>query len=240
MLMPDRPAPVSAPRRVRSFVRRGGRVTTAQARALEELWPQFGIEYTPDALDLDSVFGRQAPRVLEIGFGSGDALLALATAHPEQDFVGIEVHEPGVGRVLLRARESALTNLRVIRHDAVEVLERQIPAGSLDEILVFFPDPWPKKRHHKRRLIQPAFAELLATRLRPGAVLRLATDWEHYALQMLDVLGQCDGLENCNAVGGFAARPASRPLTRFERRGQRLGHSVWDLEFRRVEPVFRQ
>jgi tRNA (guanine-N7-)-methyltransferase len=219
-------------RRVRSYVRRGGRITDAQARAVVELWPRYGIDFTPAVLDLDAVFGRRAERVLEIGFGNGDVLLALAAGQPHRDFLGIEVHDPGVGRVLAQAVRAGLTNLRVMRHDAVEVLEQQIPHESLDEVLIFFPDPWPKKRHHKRRLLQPAFVETLAARLRPGGVLRVATDWEPYAQQILEVLGACARLENCAPDSGFAPRPPLRPLTRFERRGERLGHSVWDLEFR--------
>ncbi len=219
------------PRPVRSFVRRQGRMTAGQKRALEVLWPRFGLDFTDEPLALARVFGRERPRVLEIGFGNGDVLLALAAAHPQQDFLGIEVHEPGVGHLLLGAHAARLHNLRAICHDAVEVLERQIPDGTLQEILIFFPDPWPKKRHHKRRLIQPAFLELAARKLVPGGILRLATDWQHYALQMLEALNSCALLRNCSPTGGFVARPQSRPLTRFERRGQRLGHSVWDLAF---------
>jgi len=233
--MPEKP-PIAeqAHRRVRSFVRRGGRITAAQSRALQDLWPRFGVEFSPPALDLDALFGRRAGRVLEIGFGNGDTLLALAAQQPERDFLGIEVHEPGVGRVLLNANQAGLTNIRVSRHDAVEVLEHQLPPSSFDEILLFFPDPWPKKRHHKRRLVQPPFVDLLARRLRPGGVLRLATDWEHYARQMLDVLSTSTLLCNAAPGGTFAERPESRPATRFEKRGRRLGHGVWDLEFRRA------
>jgi len=223
----------TTPRRVRSFVRRTGRITAAQERALGELWPQYGIEFTPAVADLDQVFARRAPRVLEIGFGNGETLLSLAQSHPEQDFIGIEVHEPGVGRVMLRAQEAGLTNLRVSKHDAVEVLERQLAPESLAQALIFFPDPWPKSRHHKRRLVQPAFVTLLASRLQQGGVLRLATDWQHYADQMLEVLAACDDLRNCSPEGGFVERPNLRPPTRFEMRGRRLGHGVWDLAFER-------
>jgi tRNA (guanine-N7-)-methyltransferase len=219
-------------RRVRSFVRRGGRTTPAQARALVEAWPRFGVPDEPVRLELDLVFGRRAARVLEIGFGNGDTLLSLARAQPERDFLGIEVHDPGVGRLLLGVQEANLTNVRVVKQDAVEVLESRLAEASLDEILIFFPDPWPKKRHHKRRLIQPRFVELLAQRLRSHGVLRLATDWEPYALQMLEVLSACSLLENAASDGGFVPRPVLRPPTRFERRGQRLGHGVRDLEFR--------
>lgn len=239
--------PEESPRRgIRSFVLRAGRITPAQQRALEEVWPRLGVDLPADcaALDLDAVFGRAAPHALEIGFGNGENLLALAAAEPARDFIGVEVHRAGVGHLLLRADEAGLSNLRVICHDAVEVLERHIAPGTLDEVLVLFPDPWHKKRHHKRRLIQPAFVELVASRLRPGGRLQLATDWEPYARQMLEVLSACPALRNlapeagtAAAVGaepGFVPRPAWRALTRFERRGHRLGHGVWDLSFGKV------
>jgi len=219
-------------RSVRSFVVRGGRTTLAQQRALRELWPRYGVDFAPEPLDLDRLFGRQAQRVLEIGFGNGEHLAALAAAHPERDYLGIEVHPPGVGRLLLLIEAHALANVRVIGHDAVEVLERQIPPDSLDEVLILFPDPWPKKRHHKRRLIQPPFAARLAERLRPGARLQVATDWQPYAEHMLTVLSGCPALENVAPSGGFAPRSERSP-TRFERRGERLGHEVHELEFRR-------
>jgi tRNA (guanine-N7-)-methyltransferase len=228
---------VPARRRVRSFVRREGRITAAQTRALEELWPRYGLTFEGRLLDLDAVFGRRALRVIEIGFGNGEALLECAQRNPERDFIGIEVHAPGVGRVLRRIRELELTNLRIAHHDAVEVLDQQIPDAAIAEILIFFPDPWPKKRHHKRRLIQPEFATLLARKLAPGGVLRLATDWQHYAEQMLEVLSACHMLRNCATDGGYVTRPPSRQPTRFEVRGQRLGHGVWDLAFERREDV---
>ncbi|HUJ53967.1 MAG TPA: tRNA (guanosine(46)-N7)-methyltransferase TrmB, partial [Steroidobacteraceae bacterium] len=181
-----------------------------------------------------TLFSRTAPCTLEIGFGNGENLLALAAAHPERDFLGIEVHRPGVGRLLLGLEARALGNVRVICHDAVEVLEQQIAPGSLAEILILFPDPWPKKRHHKRRLLQEPFAEVLASRLSRGGVLRLATDWQPYALQMLEVLSAVRGLENLAADRAFSDRPLERAPTRFERRGERLGHRVWDLCFRRA------
>jgi tRNA (guanine-N7-)-methyltransferase len=232
--MSGSPAPETQRRRVRSFVRRGGRITAAQARALQELWPAFGIDFAPQPLDLERAFGRRASRLLEIGFGNGEALLAIARERTDWDCLGIEVYESGVGRLLLQAHELGLRNLRVWCHDAVEVLEQQLPDSSIDETLVFFPDPWPKKRHHKRRLIQPAFAAVLARKLVPGGVLRLATDWQPYAEQMLEVLNACELLVNCAPDQAFAPRPAIRPPTRFERRGQRLGHGVWDLEYRRA------
>jgi tRNA (guanine-N7-)-methyltransferase len=237
MIGPTDPMPEAPHRRVRSFVRRGGRITVAQARALQELWPGFGIDFAPAPLDLDRVFGRRAPRLLEIGFGNGETLFAIAHERRDWDCLGIEVYEAGVGRLLLQAHDAGLANLRVICHDAVEVLDQQLPDSSIAEALVFFPDPWPKKRHHKRRLIQPKFAALLARKLVPHGVLRLATDWQPYAEQMLDVLNACELLVNAAADRRFAPRPAIRPPTRFERRGQRLGHGVWDLEYRKSEVV---
>ncbi len=221
------------PRAIRSFVTRAGRITSAQERALETLWPKYGIE-PHGVLDLDAVFGRAAPRTAEIGFGNGENLLALAAAHPERDYLGIEVHRPGVGRVLLGLEQRALSNVRLLCHDAVEVLERHLPEDCLDEILVLFPDPWPKKRHHKRRLIQAPFVTLLAGRLKPGGRVHLATDWAPYAEQMLVVLGAEARLRNLAPQGGFVTRPEERAATRFERRGERLGHQVWDLAFVRL------
>jgi tRNA (guanine-N7-)-methyltransferase len=220
-------------RSVRSFVVRAGRMTVAQERAWRELWPRYGIEDGPDLLDFRALFGRAALVTLEIGFGNGESLATLAAAHPERDFLGVEVHRPGVGHLMLRAEAADLHNLRIACRDAVEVLECRIPDASLQEVLLYFPDPWPKKRHHKRRLVQPAFVDLVARKLRPGGVFRLATDWQHYAEQMLAVAGACGRLRNESAAGGYAARPESRPLTRFELRGQRLGHEVWDLAFSR-------
>jgi tRNA (guanine-N7-)-methyltransferase len=225
---------VEHPRSIRSFVTRAGRITEAQQRALDELWPKYGVEADADALDFAALFGRHAPRVVEIGFGNGENLAALARAHPERDYLGIEVHRAGVGRLMLAAETLQLTNLRIVCHDAVEVLENRLPASSLDEVLILFPDPWPKKRHHKRRLIQTAFVELLATRVKRGGVVRLATDWEPYAVQMLEVLTACTSFTNLGAKSGFIERPAERVVTRFEQRGTRLGHGVWDLAFQRT------
>jgi tRNA (guanine-N7-)-methyltransferase len=208
-------------------------MTSGQSRALDDLWPRFGVSYSPAPLDLSSLFGRDAPRTLEIGFGNGEHLADLAAAHPERDYFGIEVHRPGVGHLLMLAQERGLTNLRVSDHDAVEVLRQQLPAASLDEVLILFPDPWHKKRHHKRRLIQPAFVELLASRLKADGILRLATDWEAYAQQMLDVLRGSPGFINLSTSGDWMPRPQGRAPTRFEKRGARLGHGVWDLAFRR-------
>lgn len=221
------------PRGVRSFVLRAGRMTDGQQRALDMLWPQFGLEFSPTPCDLDALFGRQAPRVLEIGFGNGDNLIQMASHRPEADFLGIEVHRPGVGRVLLDVERLGLRNVRVSDHDAVEVIGEQLTEGCLDEALVLFPDPWHKKRHHKRRLLNEPFVALLASRLKSGGMLRAATDWEPYAVSMLEVLGACPLLQNTAAEGAYVPRPPSRQPTRFERRGERLGHGVWDLAFRR-------
>jgi len=221
-------------RPIRSFVMRAGRMTVGQARALEELWPRYGVEYSPAPVALEQLFGRQAPRTLEIGFGNGEHLASLAASHPERDYFGIEVHRPGVGHLLMLAEKNGLTNLRASSHDAVEVLRDQVSPGSLDEVLLLFPDPWHKKRHHKRRLVQPPFVELVASRLASGGVFKLATDWENYAQQMLEVLSAANALfENLSPTGDWVPRPDERAPTRFEKRGARLGHGVWDLAFRR-------
>jgi tRNA (guanine-N7-)-methyltransferase len=221
-------------RHIRSFVLRAGRMTPAQERALTELWPLYGVDLASDALDLEAVFGRRAPRCLEIGFGVGEVIGNLAETHAHIDYLGIEVHRPGVGRLLLRAAQANARNLRVICHDAVEVLRDKIPDDSFDEILVFFPDPWHKKRHHKRRLIEPAFVDSLAAKLRTGGVLRLATDWQAYAEQMLAVCNSSRRLASLSVDGTYVARPDFRPVTRFERRGARLGHGVWDLAYKKA------
>lgn len=220
-------------RTIRSYVIRRGRSTVAQERALTEIWPKYGLELTAEPLDFETTFGRAAPVMLEIGFGAGEALLSFAQTHPEWNCLGIEVHPPGVGHLLLGIENAQLSNVRVIMHDAVEVLERHLAPGSISLVHIFFPDPWPKKRHHKRRLIQPDFVRLLARVLAPGGVLRLATDWEHYAQHMRETLDASPHLQNRAGASGFVARPIDRPLTRFEKRGQRLGHGVWDLEYER-------
>ncbi len=217
-------------RSIRSFVLRAGRMGTGQMRALEELGPRFLIPYATAPLDLNNAFGRDAPKVLEIGFGMGTATAAIAQSHPETDYLGVEVHTPGVGALLKSIGEIGLSNLRIIQHDAVEVLEHMLPDASLDGVHIFFPDPWHKKRHHKRRLIQPDFVALLVRKLKPGGYLHLATDWADYAHQMLDVLSANPSLSN--TVEAYAPRPEYRPLTKFEQRGVRLGHGVWDLIFR--------
>jgi tRNA (guanine-N7-)-methyltransferase len=228
---PPTPSAEAPLRPIRSFVLRQGRLSPAQRRALDELMPRYGIAFTPAPLDFDRVFGRRAPRVLEIGFGMGDTTVAIAEAQPERDFLGVEVHAPGVGSLLRRAAERGLANLRVIRHDATEVVAAMIPHGSLAAIHVFFPDPWPKKRHHKRRLLKPEFVHELALRLAPDGRLHVATDWEEYAHEILATLAAEPLLANVGA--GFVPRPDHRPLTRFEIRGVRLGHRVWDAIFRR-------
>lgn len=226
-------------RRIRSFVLRAGRITDAQTRALEAQWSRFGVDLPSGTgvapLELDGMFRRSAPRSVEIGFGNGDNLLGLAVGHPERDFLGIEVHRAGVGHLLIEAAAADLHNVRVVCHDAVEVFERHLAPNSLDEVLILFPDPWHKTRHHKRRLIQPAFVDTLASRLRPGGQLHLATDWEPYAVHMLEILGAHPAFRNlASSPEGFMPRPEWRALTRFERRGQRLGHGVWDLSFERL------
>jgi tRNA (guanine-N7-)-methyltransferase len=222
-------------RHIRSFVLRAGRMTPAQERALTELWPTYGLDMSAEPLDLGAIFGRRGPRCLEIGFGVGEVIGSLAENHPHIDYVGIEVHRPGVGRLLLRAEQARVRNLRVICHDAVEVLKDRIPNDSFDEILVFFPDHWHKKRHHKRRLIDPAFVASAAAKLRSGGVLRLATDWQAYAEQMLAVCNASPHLASLSADRTYVPRPDFRPATRFERRGARLGHGVWDLAYTKLE-----
>ncbi len=218
-------------RAIRSYVLRQGRLSNAQRHAIETLASAYRIAYSPEPLDLEQLFGRSAPKVLEIGFGMGETTAEIARSHPENDYLGIEVHTPGVGALLKRIGELSLANLRIIQHDAAEVLRDMIRPGSLSGVHIFFPDPWPKKRHHKRRLIQPQLASLLARSLAPGGYLHVATDWEDYALQILEVLSNEPAL--ANTAERFAPRPESRPLTKFERRGLTLGHEVWDVVFKK-------
>ena len=208
-------------------------MSNAQRRAHETLLPRFGVPYSPAPLDLDALFGRGAPRVLEIGSGMGETTADIATAHPEMDYLAVEVHTPGVGSLLKQIEERSLSNVRVVQHDAVDVIEHMLAPQSLDGIHIFFPDPWPKKRHHKRRLVQPELVKLLSSRLKPGGYVHVATDWEEYAQQMLEVLKTEPALTNTAA--GYAPRPEYRPLTKFEERGLKLGHGVWDLVFTRRE-----
>ena len=221
------------PRSIRSFVTRAGRITEAQERALEDLWPKYGVEFATAPLDLDALFGRQAPKTVEIGFGNGEAL-AWASEHDQaRDFIGVEVHGPGVGRLMNALASNDARNVRLWRHDAVEVLEKEIAPDSLDEVRIWFPDPWHKKRHHKRRLIQPAFVQLLASRVKLGGLLHLATDWADYAAHMREVLETSSAWCNRRGEGGYVQRPPWRIETRFEQRGLRLGHGVWDLLYDR-------
>jgi tRNA (guanine-N7-)-methyltransferase len=216
---------------IRSYVLRQGRFSRGQQRAYAELLPRLGVPYRPEPLNFREIFGRDAPVVVEIGSGMGETTARIALENPATDYLAIEVHAPGVGSLLKQVEESGVTNLRVVQHDAVEVLRDMVPEASLGAIHVFFPDPWPKKRHHKRRLIQPAFVALAATRLAAGGCLHVATDWQEYADHVLAVLSQTPGLRN--TAQDFAPRPATRPETKFERRGIRLGHGVWDIVFTR-------
>ncbi len=236
---PTRPVDEKHHRPIRSFVRREGRLTPAQQRALDELWPRFGIDNDGTPLDFNALFGRSAPRVLEIGFGNGASLAQLAESHPDRDYLGLEVHRPGVGHLLMAVDKGALTNVRVICDDAMEVLRHRLPAGCLDAVLLFFPDPWPKKRHHKRRIVNPEFLSLVAAALKPGGRLHMATDWEPYAEHMFEALSACRQFRNSVAGGDYATgavdRPDSRPVTKYENRGRRLGHGVWDYVFVREQ-----
>ncbi|HET7098402.1 MAG TPA: tRNA (guanosine(46)-N7)-methyltransferase TrmB [Casimicrobiaceae bacterium] len=228
---PQAAAIVRRHRPVRSFVLRQGRISSAQQRALATLMPEYGIPFADHPLDFDRAFGRAAPRVLEIGFGMGETTAAIAQMRPDDDFLAIEVHSPGVGALLRRIRELGLTNVRIVQHDAVELVAAMIPEASLAGVHVFFPDPWPKKRHHKRRLLKPEFVHALALRLGTHGYLHVATDWETYAHEILDTLLAEPLLRN--TAQGFAPRPSYRPLTKFEARGLALGHRVWDIRFRR-------
>ena len=221
-------------RRIRSFVRREGRLTPGQQRALDELWPRYGLEHDSGVLDLDKVFGRSAPRVLEIGFGNGASLAEQAKQHPETDFLGIEVHRPGVGNLLQAIEREGLTNIRVMQEDAVEILRDQVPLVSLDKVQLFFPDPWHKKKHHKRRIVQLEFVAMLRERLKQGGLFHMATDWQHYAEHMLETMRAAEGFRNTSSTADYVPRPDSRPITKFEKRGHRLGHGVWDLVFEKV------
>ncbi|MGK3124543.1 tRNA (guanosine(46)-N7)-methyltransferase TrmB [Candidatus Pantoea formicae] len=222
-------------RRIRSFVRRQGRLTKGQQLALDNYWPEMGVEFQQEPLDLTALFGREAPVVLEIGFGMGASLVTMAQNNPHQNFLGLEVHAPGVGACLASAKEAGVENLRVMCHDAVEVLQKMIPDNSLRMVQLFFPDPWHKARHNKRRIVQVPFAELVMRKLKLGGVFHMATDWEDYATHMLEIMNSVDGYKNLSEGNDYVPRPETRPLTKFEQRGQRLGHGVWDLMFERVK-----
>jgi tRNA (guanine-N7-)-methyltransferase len=217
-------------RRIRSFVRREGRMTPAQKRAIEDLLPVYGLDTGKGENDFDKSFGRHAPRYLEIGFGMGASLLEMARINPDIDYIGIEVHRPGVGSLLLKLEQEAIENVRVINDDAVEVLKKDIPDQSLDAVFLFFPDPWHKKKHHKRRILQPDFVSMVASKLKTGGYFHMATDWEEYAEQMMEVMGQSTEFINAAGVNHYS-KQGQRPETKYERRGQRLGHGVWDLVF---------
>ena len=221
-------------RSIRSFVRRAGRLTASQQRAIEELWPRVGVEFDNAVLDLRALFGRKAPVVLEIGFGDGETFVQQAGDHPEWDFIGVEVHEPGIGHCLIRARESGIGNMRLIRHDAIEVLRYQIPDASLRRVNLYFPDPWPKKRHHKRRIVQPSFLDLIAERLEPGGSLCIATDWDDYAQHIDLAFDESDRFICKERRVHSGEAPLGRPQTKFERRGLALGHRIRDWRFERL------
>ena len=220
-------------RQVRSYVLRAGRLTEGQKRALQELWPRWGISHGEEPLDLEGLFGNARPVIMEIGFGNGDATWRMAKAHPEENYIGVEVHKPGVGHLLLKLEEHGLANVRIACDDAVDFLSRRIPDASLRGVRIYFPDPWPKKRHHKRRMIQAPFVDLLAVKMAAGGVLHLATDWEPYAVHMREVMHNSPAFENLAPNGGFSDKPVWRPQTKYEKRGERLGHGVFDLVYRR-------
>ena len=220
-------------RTIRSFVKREGRLTQGQLQALETQWPKYGVDYSEQALDFKQLFKRDAPTVLEIGFGNGDSLCEMAQASPDINYLGIEVHRPGVGRLLNSIEAAGCENLRVSNQDAIDVLEHQIPDNSLDRVQLFFPDPWHKKKHNKRRIVQEKFIQQLAKKLKPGGIFHLATDWEDYAQHMLSVLNSSNLFQNLSKDNTFVPKPTERPTTKFEKRGQRLGHGVWDLLFKK-------
>ena len=218
-------------RSIRSFVKRAGRMTASQQRALDALWPDYGVEYSAALLDLDDLFGRSAPRVLEIGFGNGDTLVIAATNTPDSDFIGIEVHDPGIGHCLIKAREAGIDNLRIIAHDAIDGLTHQVRDGSLARVNLYFPDPWPKKRHHKRRIVQPPFLDLLARKLSPGGKFCIATDWGNYAEHIDEVMTGRPDFTCSERREHDGNQPLDRQRTKFETRGLKRGHRIWDWQF---------
>ena len=233
-MSPNREFPARHFRRIRSFVLRSGRMTAAQQKAYDQHWPDKGLQISDGLVDIAAVFGRSGPTVLEIGFGMGQSLVAMAGAAPETNFIGVEVHVPGVGKLLHSMEQQGVENIRVYCDDAVEVLEQCIADNSLDRVQIYFPDPWHKKKHHKRRLIQSAFVQVLRQKLKKGGLVHLATDWEHYAEQMMDVMTAAKGFNNEADEFCYSPRPDFRPITKFEQRGKRLGHGVWDILFRKV------
>ena len=222
-------------RPIRSFVRRAGRLTPSQQRALQDLWPDFGVDYGPTLLDLDNLFGRKAARVLEIGFGNGETLVQQASENPDTDYLGIEVHEPGVGHCLIAARDAGISNLKLIRHDAIDVLQQQLAPASLQRINLYFPDPWPKKRHHKRRIVQPSFITCCASLLAPSGSLHIATDWANYAEHIDATLSESTLFTCAERREHGGDEPLDRPMTKFERRGLRQGHRIWDWRFEKSD-----
>ncbi|WP_325891648.1 tRNA (guanosine(46)-N7)-methyltransferase TrmB [Grimontia sp. NTOU-MAR1] len=222
-------------RKIRSFVRREGRLTKGQEQAMNDCWPTMGIDFEEKQLNWAEVFGNDNPVVLEIGFGMGASLVEMAKNAPAKNFIGIEVHSPGVGACLMAARDAGITNLRVMCHDAVEVFEHMLPVASLETVQLFFPDPWHKARHHKRRIVQPAFVQMLRDKLKIGGIFHMATDWENYAEHMVEVMDVAPGYKNTAVDGFYIPRPEERPLTKFEARGHRLGHGVWDMKYARID-----
>jgi tRNA (guanine-N7-)-methyltransferase len=220
---------------IRSYVVRAGRMTEAQRKAFDTGWRHYGLKLADGAIDIEAVFGRSGPKVVEIGFGMGDSLLQMATAAPDTDFIGIEVHPPGVGTLINAAQAQGIDNLRVYLADANDVLEDCLAPQSIDRLQLYFPDPWHKKKHNKRRIVQPQFVQLVRNKLRCNGILHMATDWQPYAEQMLETLDQAEGFENTAGIGNYALRPAYRPMTKFERRGERLGHGVWDLIYQKTD-----
>lgn len=226
--------PSNITRRIKSFVLRQGRLSNAQQNAIDTQWPKFGLTLKDELLDLTEIFGRDAPTIVEIGFGMGKSLAEMAEANPQQNYIGIEVHRPGIGALLKLVEEKGLTNIRVYNDDAIEVLEKCIPKNALAGVYLFFPDPWHKKRHNKRRIVQPHFVETIASHLKPGGQFHMATDWEDYAIHMMEVMNNAPNYNNISGKGEYTPRPEYRPLTKFEARGHSLGHGVWDLIFERV------
>jgi len=220
---------------IRSYVVRAGRMTEAQRNAFDVSWPIYGLKLADGAISTDAVFGRAGPKVLEIGFGMGTSLIEMALANPDTDFIGIEVHPPGVGTLMNSARLENLSNLRVYLADANDVLDECFDTQSIDRLQLYFPDPWHKKKHNKRRIVQSTFVQQVRTKLRPGGILHMATDWQHYAEQMMETLSEAEGFENCAGAGQYSERPSYRPITKFEKRGERLGHGIWDLVFKKTD-----